>query len=118
MVNIVGEASGERAALSTLGALVIVALLIPAPAVAEPRMCTFIAGIAGDEELDALSARCHAGDVLVGVVDERSGSLLSYAARLCDFTQQIVTYRHPDPSRTQNVFTCVFTGRVLALAED
>ena len=68
--------------------------------------------------------RCRAGDVVLGVVEEQlatplgyaSISPLAYVSRICDFRQQILTYHHPDLDRGQNVFTCVFTGRVLEFA--
>jgi hypothetical protein len=110
MANTVGDAGGPRTFLAVLGAVVTVILRAPTPVLAEPRVCRFIVG---DEELNALSGRCDAGDILVGVVEERLGSLLGYAARLCDVSQQIVTYRNPEPGRSQAVFTCVFTGSVL-----
>ena len=68
--------------------------------------------IAGEAQLSALAERCNVGDVIIGVGEDRAGSVVGYVARVCDFQQEIVTYRHPDPSRTQTTFACVFTGRV------
>ena len=103
-----------HASMPAISAAIAMAILTAAPVTAEPRLCMFTAG---DDDLDTLPSRCQAGDVVLGVVDERAGSPLGYAARMCDFTRQIVTYRHPDPDRSQNVFACVFTGHVLALVE-
>jgi hypothetical protein len=96
--------------VATLGAAVWFGMVAAPYAATEPQLCMFIVG---DEDLSELPKRCKVGDVLTGVVGAPQGSWVGYVGRICDFEQEIVWYPHPDPGSGQNVFACVFTGRVL-----